>query len=90
MQKITKQTRSQSDLVSYCHNGFFEILLHLFQLILAYFIGGRRYTVQGLEGMSSHRSAPDIRDQRPVYNREESVPEDLMAVYRNMNREVIL
>ena len=49
--------------------------------------GGRRYTIQGLE-MSTHRSAPDIRAQRPFMSRQESVPEDLMAVYRNMNREV--
>ena len=50
--------------------------------------GGRRYTVQGLEGLPRNRSAPDIRDQRPMLSREESVPEDLMLVYRNMNREV--
>ncbi|KAH3890803.1 hypothetical protein DPMN_014891 [Dreissena polymorpha] len=49
--------------------------------------GGRRYTVQGIP---SHRSAPDIRDQRPVFSREESVPGDLMAVYRNMNREELI
>ncbi|XP_045174745.2 rab11 family-interacting protein 1-like isoform X2 [Mercenaria mercenaria] len=55
-----------------------------------YVKGGRRYTVQGLEGLSTHRSAPDIRDQRPVLNREDSVPGDLMAVYKNMNREELI
>ncbi|WAR02637.1 RFIP2-like protein [Mya arenaria] len=52
--------------------------------------GGRRYTVQGLEGLGHNRSAPDIRDLRPVLTRGESVPEDLMAVYRNMNREELV
>ncbi|XP_060568983.1 rab11 family-interacting protein 5-like [Ruditapes philippinarum] len=55
-----------------------------------YVKGGRRFTVQGLEGLPSHRSAPDIRDQRQQLTREESIPGDLMAVYRNMNREELI
>ncbi|KAL4224668.1 hypothetical protein ACF0H5_015365 [Mactra antiquata] len=52
--------------------------------------GGRRFTVQGLEGIHKYKSAPDIRDKRPVYGKEDAVPEDLMAVYRNMNREELV
>ncbi|KAK3583265.1 hypothetical protein CHS0354_011152 [Potamilus streckersoni] len=49
-------------------------------------LGSRRYSIQGI-GMQQRRSMSDTCMVKNPLNREDMLPDDLMAVYKNMTRE---